>query len=340
MIDLRKIKHLKLDEECTGASPKYWLEIYGERYLFKANYMGPEPVTKTNFGEALYSRLSKKLGFNCVDANLAVGVMNGQLVEGVLVKSFFRPDDVDSMHVNQLSSICMKNGIHDLFENTAETHIKEAQFFAKTFDKNIDMRQVCLDLRKLAIVDYFLGQGDRHTENIDFIFDKEGGMRVAPYFDNGHCLGLRIPYFSVMRMCEEMDNGTRPKEDMGDRSCYTLSDHTDDPPFVKNHKEIYTIFDMAKVCTHSPELKKLVINMLNLDIVDELTQLEKESGLELGEHYKQLANCIYTTRCEKFKSMVNMRDFQSKNNRATYGLNKMLITDMKDPDSNKGGKSR
>lgn len=308
MIDLRKVSHKIVSAEPGGSLQKYWVEIKGKKYMFKANYLYPDCETRTNFGEVLYTKLGKKLGFNCTNSQIAIGEIDGKAVTGVLIENYLSPIDVDTMSSSRLS--CIVAGSEDMcfLGNCANAHLEEALTYAKKENRNMNARAMRDDLLKMAIVDFFLGQGDRHQENIEYIFDKFGGMRLAPCFDNGHCLGLRMPDFVVKRVLTEIKNGER-KNYIGDNVIYTISDYM----FVtSNQKSKLNMFDIAKLCPHNPEIKKVVSGILHLDINKEFEEIEKESGIQLEDHYKKLATYIFDKKRDAFKSIVLMQDFENE----------------------------
>lgn len=308
MIDLRKTPHKIVSAEPGGSLQKYWVEIKGKRYMFKANYLYPDCETRTNFGEVLYSKLGKKLGFNCSQAQMAIGVIGGEAVTGVLIENYLSPIDEDTMSSSRLSSIVAGDDDMCFLGNCANAHLEEALTYAKKEKYNINARAMRDDLLKMAIVDFFLGQGDRHQENIEFIFDKFGGMRLAPCFDNGHCLGLRIPDFIVKNLLVELENGEKQNY-IGDDVIYTISDYM----FVTSaQKSKLNMFDIAKLCPHNPEIKKVVVGLLNTDINKELEEIEKESDIKLEEHYKKLATYIFNKKRDAFKSIVSMQEFENE----------------------------
>lgn len=63
----------RLETRGNFSSDKFWINIDGKDYLFKVN---PEQSFyeydyRLDFGERLYSKISKKLKFNCVNTTFA-----------------------------------------------------------------------------------------------------------------------------------------------------------------------------------------------------------------------------------------------------------------------------
>ena len=311
MIDLTKIEYTDVRNEPNGQSPKYWLKIKGEDYLFKANYLHPAQ-TKTNYGEMLYTRLSKKLNFASVDSSVAVGEIDGKRTEGVLVKSFFKAGDVEAISLSDIKMFALKNGVNDAYGNSVKSNIKSAIYFANATHRRFDAKKATLEMYKLAIVDYFLGQGDRHEHNVEFILNIDGTMRLAPTFDNGHCLDFRQTHFVVKRFMTEIDDNTRTEKYMGDNVCMTLESHHDDHFRSKHISDDNFIFDLVKLSSHNKEIKAFISNILDIDIMQELDDIEQVTNTHIGRDYKRFANEIFKNRCDYFLSHTSTKDFKSK----------------------------
>ncbi len=307
MIDLTKIAITNTQEEQNGQSPKFWTNINGVNYLFKANYFYPVQ-TKTNFGEVLYTRLGKKLGFPVVESTIARGEINGNVTEGVLVKSFFEIGDTESITLKDIKSFALEHKIDGIYESSVESDMIAINHFAKATNKRFDYSKTELEMYKLAIVDYFLGQGDRHERNIEFILNANNSLRLAPAFDNGHCLAFKQPYFSVKLFVDKLDKHANTQKPFGDNVRLSLKSHYNDHCKTKNCSDTNFIFDMINLSNHNSEIKEFITNILNLDIKQELDDLEKESNAKIDDEYKRLSNEIFKNRCENFLLKVSTKE--------------------------------
>ena len=326
MIDLNKVKHDVLYHEERGLLTKYWVSIDGQKYLFKTNYLTEadcETVTKTNFGEVLYSHLAKKFNFPCVEAELAVGKIYGKEVEGVLVKSFLHSEMEDSMGYKDMANFVSRLGYSPKNESNIDACASVAYYMAKYQDRTYDEATTRKDLAKLCIVDYFLGQGDRHGRNIEYIFDENFNLKLAPFFDNGFCLGFKYPKGLVNRY-------------LNDPACQATNDFFGDPPFffvtpyekkeaykdkedLRRCRDLSNIIDIIKLCDKDAELKKLVDGFINLDIRSELEAINDNSKVQLPKEYIDFCEIIYKNRVAYYeKTLNNSKDFtddkNSKNN--------------------------
>jgi len=191
-------------------------------------------------------------------------------------------------------------------------NIASAVYFANATNRRFDAKKATLEMYKLAIIDYFLGQGDRHENNVEFILNIDGSMRLAPTFDNGHCLDFRQTYFMVKKFMNEIDNGTRTEKYLGDNVCMTLESHYDDHYRTKHINEDNFIFDLVKISSHNSTIKQFITNILNLDMINELDELEERANAKIGRDYKRFANEIFKNRCNYFLSKTSSKDYKSQ----------------------------
>lgn len=93
---------------------------------------------------------------------------------------------------NIINEICNKifliNKINTKFneQQTLESIIDTIQNYAERHNYSVDP-ELRSQLIKMLIFDYFVMQTDRHLGNISLILN-EKTLRLAPLFDNGHCL--------------------------------------------------------------------------------------------------------------------------------------------------------
>lgn len=301
MIDLTKTNHKIIRQESAGKLSKYWVELNGQEYLFKSNYMYPDATTKTNFGEVLYSRLGKRLGFECVDADFAYAEIDGEKVEGVLVKSFYKNINEDHMLYKEIDNVCVNRGLRIMNTNDVDNCTTITKCFAKLMFRYFDENKFSEQILKMAIVDHFLGQGDRHNGNIAYIFDINNNMRLAPCFDNGHCLGFRFLDFQVDRYFREVKEGIRKLDYMGDTLCFNVH-HIDyhQKSFLTNTSYI------AEIYKTDSKMKQFIDSIINLDIKKEIIDMTKTCGdISLSKNYIKFATMIFGNRVSTFEKVLS-----------------------------------
>ena len=312
MIDLRTEPHTTLNHEEKGVMLKQWLELDGEKYLFKTNYKYPEHKTYSNCGEVLYTNLGKQLNFPCVESYFATTNYYDDSCNGVVVKSFFKDGDEDSMSYAEMIHIAKTRTREFYYKsdfNNVESCMEVVKYVAKYLDKKVDMKQMRRDLVKMAIVDCFLGQSDRHQANIEFIFDNKGGFRLAPAFDNGLCLSFAYEKWQVHEFIARdiydkeiyLKRG-KPTSGgfMGNQNMFVISK----PKMFRGNMDDNFIVDILQEATKDKEIRDLVENLLTLDIDKTLNTLNLQNEFELPNDYKDLAGIIYSNRRREFCKVV------------------------------------
>jgi len=320
MIDLRTEPHTPLNHEEKGVMLKHWLELDGERYLFKTNYKYPDYTTYSNFGEVLYTNLSKKLNFPCVESYFATTNYYEDNCNGVLIKTFIKDyEKEDTMSYSDMIYMARTRDLNFYYKSNfdnVESCMEVVRYVAKYLDKKVDFKQIHRDLVKMAIVDCFLGQSDRHQTNIEFIFDREHNMRLAPTFDNGLCLSfgytdfqveefLARDEFSKFRIQQDVDSSD--VRFMGNNNMFVISR----PKMFRQNMDDAFIVDILKEASKDSELRDLVENLLTLDIDKSLEILDMQNEVKLPKNYKELASRIYKNRRHEFCKVVekNKRKF-------------------------------
>ena len=168
-----KISFFSPESTSNGNLRKKWVNIKGKKYLLKS---GTSPHRYEVFNEVIASRVMDILGIDHVSYELAFygGIYcrsldfisyNEDFVSAYqIIKSVDKRNDV-SLY-NHLLNIVSYLGISD---------------YQKTLDQ-------------MLLVDYLLGNTDRHLNNFGLIRDAKSlaFTRAAPIFDTGSCLGYNL----------------------------------------------------------------------------------------------------------------------------------------------------
>lgn len=304
MINLMVEKNDRLYEEKEGLLLKHWVYYNGERYLFKANYRYPMFETFTNYGEVFYSRVLKKLGVKCVDAEFAIDTVHGSPVQGVMVRNFVTDKYMDSMSYKKIFDFFVNSpGNTKNIErySSVEACILACRDFAKRFNFTLNEEKMERDLVKMSICDFFFSQSDRHDNNIEILFTHDGEMEVAPAFDNG--LNLGFPYFTQLSNHYAEEKCTAKDGFNGAYTIFTLRDIEVDT-INNNVREMQQLADIASYLKDHPSCIKLVKNIAKIDIAEEIDEMESDCGFGIPDSYKVVGQTILNTRMKMLEEYL------------------------------------
>ncbi|MGN1162679.1 MAG: hypothetical protein ACI4T2_02025 [Christensenellales bacterium] len=209
-IDLNK--YIKIAENVSkGVDPKFWLEIDGNRYLYK--YYEEEKFSDScrrgqmrTICEVFVSALCKKLGIDCVEASFGSATVDQHFTfggkktsivkletKGCLIKSYLTDDIVESIPLVDITTFMQRQKNANLLVTDPKSTYETAKFFCEQKGYVLD-DDIYPKLKAIALFDYVSGQTDRHDSNIEFLVYKKDGnkhVKLAPLFDNGRCFGYR-----------------------------------------------------------------------------------------------------------------------------------------------------
>lgn len=161
-----------------GRTASKYIEIEGNKYFVKYPALGGEK--HEFFTELFTSFIAKKLGIDCIDANLlidhsvqALGVISPDFGEHVAYSEFGGEIDYYSH---------WSTSVMDIIERL------EARIDRFT-NVSLDSEKLRQKLNKISCFDYLISQRDRHGRNIAFQIKQEHGMNyldLAPLYDNGN----------------------------------------------------------------------------------------------------------------------------------------------------------
>lgn len=301
MIDLRNIKHKSVNM-VEGINTKRLITTDNGKYVFKANNgFSEKRETPTSFGEVLYSRVCKKLHCNCVNATFAEMTIGDDLSHGALIDYFWESDTLEAISYGDIVRRCNLYGGRASEEMIVDNIIALSKTFAKNWGLNFDAEKAKTDLTKLAILDYFFAQTDRHRDNVEFLINATD-MKLAPIFDNGFCFNLwRMKFKGDIIAPNDLKKQGNPQ--------YLRIVNT-------NCTEKEKTKDLAKqicvVAKRDPEMRKFISDIYNLDMSKMLAEVYAESDKDIDVDYVKNCNVIFGYRKHLLSGLMKKMD-ETKN---------------------------
>lgn len=166
---------------------KIWFTINDGRAMFKAN---EEDHKMSHYSELICCELAKQAGLETAEYDFAM--FNDK--EGILTKDMCKESeellsirDLIGDNPNDNDEYLDSIDIYWVFDEL-QNKLEKDGYSNETIDKCM------LDLRKQLLFDIFVMEEDRHTENISYIFGKDGkntqDIRMSPIYDTEDALAL------------------------------------------------------------------------------------------------------------------------------------------------------
>ncbi|MGN1227252.1 MAG: hypothetical protein ACI4TX_01265 [Christensenellales bacterium] len=313
--DYKEVKELG-----KGASKKFLLNKDGKDYIFKANY----GEYMQNVNEVFVSYLFGKLGVqNYVKYDFAV-----YKKEFGCVSESFKTKDVineislcDMMIYNYI--IQLKGEVVPFSKDVCDKYFDD--FYSQTelydsFQYDFSCGQVCdvveqfcgyygygFDkgalndrLQELVVIDYFLGNADRHWSNVVFLIKQSGdkcvSAELAPLFDNGEFFGCNSCFAKA-----DTDLG-QVMLHIGISDIGIKDDLEGNKYFQNGGLTVVDIYELAKV---DKEIETLVNKFFALDMEKEVLSFEEFYQIQLPDEIRNQIITIFNMRKDKYKSVVN-----------------------------------
>lgn len=321
------IRQESLQTVSRGHNPKNTIKIGNSTYYVKYDAPADKQINgQKRVAEDFVAFLGKRMGFRCVDGFTAdINITNDRgggttHQTGFVSKSYKNPDVVASFTL--LDVIRPEDEVAAHFTNYDKTYCsiektlrdlptyikKKSELFAQAhpdqpnpFDNLCATAELKDELVTHVLVDYVLGNDDRHTENIEFLITKtENGyeLQLAPMFDNGRALGL---YRDKEKFLQSQDREFM-RELFTDRWCdhrYTIEDidqrpdHSfnalaqEIPRYFSQIAQTDDGFDYTKLASDPNYILYSKFKEMNLE-VELLRYLCDSANMELPEDKKQL----------------------------------------------------
>ena len=251
-----------------GIENKYWIKIDGTDFLYKI-----DRVYMFGFAELFYSYVCNKLGMECVNAYPAHD--KNEDTKGVIIESYI---------LDKKANVPLKEFLQDKMQRrylAGETFYSYDEFI-KNLSKVQQEQGFVLEkgflskIKKMILLDFLLGNEDRHFYNIEVYVEKNlfGRTRVslAPLFDNGMSLALR-----------QLAKGDLDYEEFK-YIMPTFGFYTDDPKMKFASPAEKFAYGCAKQLESDPELKAFYEQIKSLNLRAELEYVSRVSGYELADY--------------------------------------------------------
>lgn len=173
----------------TEFREKNWIDFNGRKALFKETMMIDDVPNASAYSELIVEKLAKQAGIECAHCDLVRKDGKSGILSYSILKEREQLYSLDSFigetceHAEYIDII----DLVDMLKKTMDSMKKEGL-------SKQEVQNMVMDIQKRLAFDMFIGETDRHTENISILADKEGHLNLAPLYDNEHSLMLDMDW--------------------------------------------------------------------------------------------------------------------------------------------------
>jgi len=304
---------VQMEPFIKGAYEKYWIKLNGQDYLFKTNKTLKNNILdceENNVGEVFISFLSKKIGFNCIEADFAYSNLKG---DGVISKSFISPDVTEKVNVLEIFYEAKRQHIISSLDSSMELLNTEdlisliTDIMGKDYKLSDNFKTECL---KMNLIDFVTCQRDRMHRNIELLVKNEDGNNVihlAPMFDNGLCFMFHRDEDGAEYLVHYLENMGLETPYVWPDICYvpdfTCNKINVDDNYFKKNTDI--VKHMAKVIVENKEVHDLFNKCKNLNIDETIKEFEEEYDYKFKPNLKRTVNILFNSKINSLEKELN-----------------------------------
>lgn len=169
----------------TEFREKNWIDFNGNKALFKETMMIDDIPNASAYSELIVEKLARQAGIECAHVDLARKDGKSGILSYSILKEGEQLYSLDSFigetceHAEYMDIV----DLVDMLKKTMDSMKKEGL-------SKQEIQNMIVDIQKRLAFDMFIGEMDRHTENISILADKDGNLKLAPLYDNEHSLML------------------------------------------------------------------------------------------------------------------------------------------------------
>lgn len=284
---------IKRKQTNEGVEQKFWITYNGKKYLYKI-----DDERHLGFGELFYCYLGQKLGFDCVNAYPAYDTKTN--TKGVIIESF-KPNGERTLSLKDLIRFCCP--FFSCQDYACYFSYQEFMRMEKTlktakleYEQNLGEK-----FKALVLIDYLLGQTDRHDLNMEFLLVKSQNskniiLKMAPLFDNGRAMGLPTISSDTFEELIEDAQDTVPSLGISDDRPMCFPMNADATKKVTKY--------IAEAILNDKNLRVLYNKFASLDIRKEIENVNKITKYGMTEKEITYMTEYYNQRMQLLNALI------------------------------------
>jgi len=309
-----KLDKIPFDSSLEGKNKKVWVKFEGENYLFKCY---SENLTSA------YSEVFASYFFEKLNIPFFVKYDFAYLGDffGTVSKSFFSKKILVKLKLKEIYDLIkIKNNkliendniLKHLYDDTftgmyvqsVETTLILIKHYCELNKIKVDLINIDKQLSTMCMLDYFLGNYDRHSGNIEFyLYQNEKNeiyFEIEPIFDNGNFFALNNEFKEPLNLLEikkfySLKFGISK---VGINNIYENNLY-----FKDNRLVIHDI--IIKVKENLID-KAVFEKLIKLNINNEIKEFEKKYNVKFKKINKDVIINIYKYKTSQYKKYIGI----------------------------------
>ncbi len=276
----------------TEFRDKNWLDLNGTKALYKETMMLDDVPNASAYSELIVEELARQAGIECAHCDLVKKDGKNGILSYSVLKDNEQLYSLDSFIGNTCDNpdyIDVVDAV-DVLKKTIASMKKEGLSKEET-------RSFVTGIEKILAFDMFVGEADRHTENISLISDENGKLRLAPLYDNEHSLMLDMDNDLLKRLAEN-PVGVKRSMDKVDPKISVLPTDGEQVSLWK--------YTLDELCTDDDIYDFMMDCYENLDIEQAMDSVETRINAKIPEHVRAVALMSFNSRKKEIDKVMCM----------------------------------
>lgn len=274
----------------TGMYGQYWFIVNGEKAIFKTFETAPLNSLLRITNELVCQELAKQIDLPC--ARYEVAELDGR--NGLISYNVTAENEklISGAELFEFLGIRKKNNVLTYYE---------ALQIGKFCGYKIHVTQEVLNLYKLCIFDYLTFQGDRHMNNLFFVFNEDKQtIKFSPIIDNemSFCCMDIYPELLGNNQSLSLESILQSYNDSQMLSIYPLKNENN------KHDDIgQQIIRFAKRLDVGMNVLRSVLNKINIE--DAIENAEKHN-IKISNEYKNFMINIFNYNINRLSQYLDL----------------------------------
>lgn len=276
----------------TEFREKNWIDFNGRKALFKETMMIDDVPNASAYSELIVEKLAKQVEIECAHVDLARKGGKSGILSYSILKDGEQLYSLDSFigetceHAEYMDIV----DLVDMLKKTIDSMKKEGL-------SKQEIQDMIVEMQKRLAFDMFIGETDRHTENISILADKDGNLKLAPLYDNEHSLMLDMDN-ELLENLSKNPIALKRSMDNNDPKISVIPESDEQVSLWK--------YTLDELCGDDDVYEFMMdcYQKLNIDVA--IKEVEEQIHAEIPEHVRTVATKTFEYRKKEIDKVMCM----------------------------------